>query len=333
MKNTIKMVILLTQILTIVVGQSQAGQIRFDNHLPGQFIQPFGGNVNDIIDKAIEARGGATGWGKIRQLTFTERYQVKNPNGQLLHRGVIEKRVLKDGNQFFSRSDDQSDATPAFIRCLGPKGFWMSRSALEIEDALLKKAYMFESTRDYLLFSMPYLIKRSDSIKKFAGVKPVHGKKCFQIYVPGINELKSFEGYEFLVSITTDTYFVKAISFWKEQNDQQKTTIYLSGYKPYKVPGRDLTQMIPNHYFIIFPDSSTLSTSCVNMELNKNMNRDYFFARTNINSDFPHNKVRETDLGSKVSLVRYLSTINFFGSSREQELLFRDERQRTEQIE
>jgi len=279
----------------------------------GRVMRPSGPNVNEIINKTIESRNGIGSWKRIRQISFKESYQTKNSNGKLLQTGRMNKQIFKQDNLFYSRSDDASVSLPALTRTLGPDGVWIKRASTVINHALMNKAYLFESSRDYLLLAMPYLLKKRNTDKVYQGTKPVHGKRCHLIYVTEIRDLKEFEGYEFLVSIDANTYCIKAISFWKETSTDKKTTVFLSTYKKHNT-GHTKEHIFPSHFFIIFPDNSTLSINHISLSTNKSRDISRFKMPDNVNATYPHKKKREENFDSQEMLVRYYPRTTFLVS-------------------
>jgi hypothetical protein len=311
MKAALLKLLVLWMAFSPVILSAQSGD---NTGMAGIVLNPEGPATGDIIDKAIVARGGLSPWKKTRHLFFSERFHSKDQNGKLIQRGQIDKQISRQGDLFYSRSDDQSDSTPAFIRAFGPNGFWMQRSAIFMDDPLMEKAYLFEASRDYLLLFMPYLLKNKNTKKIYQGIKPIHGRKCYQIYVPTLTNLKAFEGYEFLVSIDVNTFCISVIKFWKAKSSQAQTTVFLSAYKTCSVDSTDVDHIMPTHYFAIFPDSSTLTVNYTDMKFDRSQEIQNYLLPKDLNATFPHNKGRELEFSSKEALVRYYPRTTFLVS-------------------
>ena len=244
--------------------------------LRGSVIVPQGPDVRRVILRAIKARGGRDGWKWIRRLKYRQRINVLSPTGKLLHRAHELKHFWKQGTSQFTRAENYEPSAPPFIRCLGPRGLWLRRAGHTVRDNLIEGAYLREAFRDFLILSLPHVLRWKACDRVYQGIRPVRGVPCYQILVTKLPGWRTFEDHEFFVSISVDDHRVVALSHWRETTPHEKTDIFFERYKLLADGSRGHTYCLPYKWTEIEPDGTTTHTVLDAIEINPKMNIELF---------------------------------------------------------
>ena len=242
----------------------------------GSVMIPNGPDIRNIIVRAIKAKGGKSGWEWVRRLKFRQRYRVYTATGRLLHHGRELKHIVKHAHTHYARSENYEPSTPPFIRCLSPTGIWLLRAGHALKDTLIESSYLRETYLDFLVLSLPHVLRWRQCDRVYQGIRPVHGIPCYQILVSKLPRWKTFEDHEFLVSFSVDDYRLVALSFWPERSASEKTDVFFEAYERLSDGSHGHDYVLPSKWKIIHADGRQKEISIDSVEVNPSIDMAIF---------------------------------------------------------